>query len=34
VKNQLRLHEERAVVTFDETLRLAAKDELRISVRA
>jgi uncharacterized protein (DUF608 family) len=34
VKNQLRLREERAVVTFDETLRLQAKDELRITVRA
>jgi hypothetical protein len=32
VENQVSRHEERIVVTFDETLRLAAKDEIRIEV--
>jgi len=33
VENRLEKHEERMVVTFDQTLRLAAKDEIRIEVR-
>jgi non-lysosomal glucosylceramidase len=34
VKSQMMQREDRAVVTFDETLRVAANDEIRITVRA
>jgi uncharacterized protein (DUF608 family) len=33
VQNQVKRHQERMAVTFGETLRLAAKDEIRIEVR-
>ena len=33
VKNQVSRHEDRTIVTLDETLRLAASDEIRVLVR-